>query len=199
MPYTMLYCLAFKKIRNPMGIAYYYTKFVWPFHAAASTFAVASCGLAGYRGKDDGWNWGIAASLAGAMPGLAIRNHLIRIKAYGTGMWFWSVPTGVAVFGILFAFLKQNNPKLFLQLFINSDERFQFQPEKRLFQYEDATMPGERWKLDWFVGGKGKDMPFSWVGEKWESRQLLNKRDYGYLECELDQVPEIEKAIRNRS
>ena len=76
MPPIMLYYLAYKKIRNPLGVAYYYTKCAWPFHAAATTFAVTACGLANYRGKDDGLNWGVAGALAGAMPG----KHFLNIS-----------------------------------------------------------------------------------------------------------------------
>jgi len=193
-----IYYLAYKKIRNPLGVAYYYSKTAWPFFATASTFAVTSCGLASYRQKDDGFNWGVAGFLAGAMPGFGIRPWLIRKKAYGTGMWFWAVPTGMVIGGVVLYFMKLNNPKFWLELWINSEERMQYNPEKLMHLHQDATMPGERFSLDFIHGGKGKDMPFSWVGEKFEHRVLMNKQEYGYLECELDQVPAIEKAIRDR-
>jgi len=198
MPPIMLYYLAYKKIRNPLGVAYYYTKCAWPFHAAATTFAVTACGLANYRGKDDGLNWGVAGALAGAMPGFGVRSYIIRKKAYGTGMWFWAVPTGMIVSGVAMYFMKLNNPKIWLDEIINSEERNQFCPEKTLYQMETVTMPGERFTFDFIHGGKGGDMPFSWVGEKFEHRKLMNKQEFGYLESELDQVPAVEKAIRNR-
>lgn len=198
MPPIMLYYLAYKKIRNPLGVAYYYTKCAWPFHATASTFAITACGLASYRGKDDGFNWAAAGFLAGAMPGFGIRPYLIRKKAYGTGMWFWAVPAGMIYGAIIAYFMKVNDPRFVLDNWININEKAQFQPEKKMFQYEDFTMPNERLSLDFIHGGKGGDMPFSWVGEKFEHRLLLNKQEYGYLECELDKVPAIEKAIRNR-
>lgn len=197
-PPIMLYYLAFKKIRNPLGVAYYYAKCAWPFHAAATTFAVTACGLASYRGKDDAFNWGVAGGLAGAMPGFGVRPYLIRKKTYGTGMWFFLVPSGMVYAAVVCYFLKLNNPKIFLEDFINADERFSFTPEKDMHMYETQTMPGERHSLDFIVGGKGHDMPFSWLGEKWNDRLLLNKKEYGYLEAELDKVPEIEKTIRNR-
>jgi len=198
-PFIMLYYVAFKKIRNPLGVAYYYTKCAWPFHAAATAFSVTSCGLASIRGKDDGLNWGVAGALAGAMPGLGIRPYLIRKKTFGTGMWFFAVPYGMVFFGLGAYFMKLNDPRFWVGFFTTSDEKLQFQPEKFSLQRETYTMPGERWSLDVFFGGKGGDMPFHWVGENWESRQLLNKREYGYLEYELDKVPEIERMIRNRS
>ena len=56
--------------------------------------------------------------------------------------------------------------------------------------------PGERPSLDFLVGGKTKDMPISWVGDTWDYRKIYYKKQYGYLEGELDQVPAIEKYLR---
>ena len=57
--------------------------------------------------------------------------------------------------------------------------------------------PGERISLDFLVG-KYNDIPSSWIGEKWQDRKNIIKQEYGYLESELDKVPEIERAIHNR-
>merc|ERR1712002_1350279 len=58
-----IYYICFKKIRNPLGVAYYYGKCAWPLHAFATTFAVTACALNNFRGKDDGWNWAGAGFL----------------------------------------------------------------------------------------------------------------------------------------
>ena len=65
---------------------------------------------------------------------------MIRKRAYGTGMWFWAVPTGMFYGGILMYFMKINDPRFWLEYWINVDERLQFNPEKRMHLYEDATM-----------------------------------------------------------
>jgi len=197
-PCIMMYYVAFKKIRNPLGVAYYYGRCAWPFHAAASTFSVAACGLCSYRGKDVPGNWGIAGALAGAMPGLGMRNYIIRQNRYGNGMWFFSVPMGMVFFGLAMYVMKQNNPKFMLDEWLIIDEKYQFNPEKQAKYYENYTMPNERFHLDFMNGGRGKDWPWSFVGEKWEHRLLMNKQEYGYLEGELDKVPAIEKEIHNR-
>lgn len=199
MPPILMYYVGFKKVRNPLGVAYYYGKCGWPFFATASTFAVTACGLASYRGDDDIWNWTAGGFLAGAMPGFGIRPYLIRKKTYGHGMWLHAVGFGMVIGAIFMMILKANDPRMWLDdLTMFLDERNQFQPEMRMYQHDEFTMPNERWSLDFIHGGKGGDMPWSWVGEKHEHRMMLIKQEYGYLECELDQVPAIEKAIRNR-
>ena len=55
-------------------------------------------------------------------------------------MWFWAVPTGMFYGGILMYFMKINDPRFWLEYWINVDERLQFNPEKRMHLYEDATM-----------------------------------------------------------
>ena len=55
-------------------------------------------------------------------------------------MWFWAVPTGMIVSGVAMYFMKLNNPKIWLDEIINSEERNQFCPEKTLYQMETVTM-----------------------------------------------------------
>jgi len=197
-PFVSLYYLGFKKIRTPLGFFFNYGKAVWPIHAVASVFPVASCWLCQYRGKDDAVNWGVAGTLAGAIPGLALRNFIIKRNPYGNRSWFFAVPIGMFYMGVAAAGIKKNNPRVFTELFEHLDEKNMYNPEKSLYLQESITMPGERISIDPFFGGFGKDMPVSWLGEKWEDRLNIIKRDYGYLEGELDQVPAIEKAIRER-
>jgi len=198
-PWVTLYYLGFKKLRTPVGFLFNYGKAVWPFHAVASVFAVTSCGLCSYRGKDDAWNWGIAASLAGTIPGIALRKYVgVTKNPYGNGSWFFLVPIVSLYAGFMAAGLKSVNPRILTDGFEYFDEKNQFNPEKFSYNFEQNTMPGERWTIDPVFKGFGNDMPISWIGEKWEHRKLLIKRDYGYLEGELDQVPGIERAIRER-
>lgn len=199
MPLTMVYHWAFKKVRNPLALCFGYAKAVWPFHAAASVFAVSACGMCSYRGKDDSVNWMVAGALTGCIPGLAARNYILRKNAYGTKLWVFTLPLGMFWSGLLAASVKgMSDPRMMTELFRLTDEKWQWNPEQYTVMTESLTMPGERISLDLITGGIGKDMPFSWIGEKWEDRRLLIKRDYGYLEGELDQVPAIEKAIRER-
>lgn len=198
MPFITLYYLGFKKIRTPLGFFFNYGKAAWPFHAAASAFSIASCAACQYRGKDDWVNWAIAGGLTGAIPGIAARSHVLKVNAYGKGLWLYTVPLGAIFTGTLLGLIKANNPRQFTEIFELMDEKLQYNPEKHLYLHETHTMPGERWSLDPIYGGFGKDMPISWLGEKWEDRRRIIQRDYGYLEGELDQVPAIEKAIRER-
>jgi len=194
-----LYYIAFKKIRNPLGVAYYYGKCAWPLHAFATTFAVTACALNNFRGKDDGWNWAGAGFLAGAMPGLGVKPYIVRKKLCWNGRYpYFMVPVGMFYTAFFCYHMKENDPRWWVDLFMQRDEIYQFIPEKtHMTFYEEFTIPGERISLDFLVG-KYNDIPSSWIGEKWQDRKNIIKQEYGYLESELDKVPEIEKAIHNR-
>jgi len=203
-PIITVFQLGFHKVKSPMGFFYRYGKAAWPLHAFASIAAVTSCGMCSYRGKDDHWNWMTAGALAGTVPGLAARSLLLRENRYGTKLWVFTLPLGMFWFSIFAGLIKISNPRIvpFDMESMLSDDKHQYQPEKFIRSNPESiqsyTMPGERWSIDCFIGGFGKELPWSWIGEKFEHRQMLIKQQYGYLEGELDQVPAIEKAIRER-
>lgn len=190
----LVYVLGFKKIKNPLAIVTEYGRFVWPIHAASATFAVTACNMCSIRGIDDHYNWGVAGAVASAFPVVGLRN---RIAKHHVGHWMWALPLAAFIGYLSGVALKANDPKHLLHMRVAWHERYQYNPETRMNLYYTNTMPDERWSLD-FIIGRGKDMPWSWIGEEWEHRQLLTKQQYGYLECELDKVPEYEKLIANR-
>jgi len=199
---NVIYQLAFHKVKSPMGFFYRFAKTAWPFHAFASIATVTSCGMCSYRGKDDFWNWMTAGALAGTVPGLAARGLLLRENRYGTKLWFFTIPLGMFWCSLFAGLIKISNPRIapFDVEMLQRD--YQYQPERFMRSHPESiqtyTMPGERWSIDFITGGFGKELPWSWIGEKFHHRQLLIKQQYGYLEGELDQVPAIEKAIRER-
>jgi len=197
-PATAIYQICVKSIRSPLGWLFMTGKVVAPFHVAASIFAVSACGLCKYRGKDDWKNWAGAGALMGAVPGLTLRSWMIKKNFYQskTPLWFFTIPIGMSYFAVLAGLFGEFFPQLPSALYRLNEERFQYQPERNTFMTETFSMPGERPSLDFLVGGKTKDMPISWVGDTWDYRKIYYKKQYGYLEGELDQVPAIEKYLR---
>lgn len=193
-PSILFYCLCYKKYRHPMPVLMNFAKFAWPFHAAAATFSLTATGLCAYRGVDDGYNWGAAGALTGAFPAIAVRRPLMRSW---NGRWQFGMWIGMAYIGMLTYWLKINDPRFLTHMWESFDEKHAWNPESNSHVYQTYTMPGERFSFD-FYGGQGSDMPFSWIGEKMEHRQLMTKQKFGYLESELDKVPEYENIIRNR-
>lgn len=194
-PCIIAHFVALKKIRYPTPLIFKYLQFMAPCHVGASVFAITSTKMCAYRGKDDSLNWTVGGAAAGAVPGLAFRNWLIQSKR----LWGWTLLVGPFLGGIVGLTMKYNNPQFFLNGYRRYDERGQFNPELYSREYSQYTLPGERVCLDWGNGGLDGDTPFSWIGEKMSHRRMMCKQEWGYLESELDQVPAIEKAIRERS
>lgn len=193
-PCVLLHFVAFKKIRYPTPLFYKYCQFAGPWHLGASLFAITSTKVCSWRGKDDNANWFAGGAVAGAVPGMACRNWLIKSNRF----WGWTFLVGPLLGGLAAYAMKRNNPQFFLNNYRNYDERYQFNPEQYTREYSQFTLPVERPSIDWLNGGVDGDTPYSWIGEKMSHRRLLLKQEWGYLEAELDQVPAIEKAIRER-
>jgi len=190
-PCTLFHFIALKKVRYPKPLLFKYLQWAVPAHATTSIWAISTTQLCKWRGKDDAWNWTIGGAIVGACPGLFYRQWILKNKPH----WM-SLVVGPIIGAILGCATKYNDPQLLFKPLSLYEERGQFNPEQtpgRTF-----TLPNERFSFDFINGGRDADMPYQWVGEKMSHRRLLCKEECGYLEAELDQVPAVQKAIRER-
>jgi len=214
-PPILLTYIAYKKVSQVGLLTLRYLKWALPIHAAVTSFACVSCYLCKYRKVDDSWNWVAGGAAFGAFPAFMWKHRLIASKI-GKGHWMYGIVGGSAWGGVVLGLMKEADPRHWFYYFHRYEERNQlnFQRYDNMGPMDGGghyfrnigflghatsafTLPSERISLD-FIVGRGNDMPLSFVGERFEHRLLLAKQQHGYLESELDQVPAIEAAIKNR-